>query len=97
MSTGFKIEDGREFITHVQDGREISAIMKQCEIDRQHAPGTFEKKGEFRRSFRIPMGLLTKFQYELGLDFMNPEHAKVILKLLEQPEYSKFRCYNGQR
>lgn len=54
--------------------------------------------GEYEELCTIPVVLLEKFKNEHGLDFFNPDDAKKIEQLiLSDPQYAKFRAFDGRR
>lgn len=57
----------------------------------------FQKSSEFKRTMIIPFNILMKITQETGLDFYQPEDAKVILKILKGPEYARFRTTDRKR
>jgi len=95
-------EDGDTFA--IEQRQDVEPILEANKTKFNAAPsggdlkvdGEWQKQ-EWRHVARIPMMWLLKIQREEGLDFLNPEHMKVITKrYLNSSEYRAFRTAPGK-
>lgn len=95
-------EDGDTFaVEQVQDVEPILEANKRLQAENPTPHDAVldadYRKQEWRHVARIPMIWLLKIQREEGLDFLNPEHMKVITKrYLNDSEYRAFRTTTGK-
>ena len=78
--------------------QDVEPLMDICARERREdrERTVFQKRPEFRRTMAIPFNILMKVSNELGLNFMNPEDAKTILKVLKR-DYPAFKTVNDKR
>lgn len=78
--------------------QDVEPLMDICARERREdrERTVFQKRPEFRRTMAIPFNILMKVSNELGLNFMNPEDAKTILKVLKR-DYPVFKTVNDKR
>ncbi len=48
-------------------------------------------KNEWAHYARVPLIVIEKWKREKGVDFYNPDHAKAVMKLINDSEYSKVK------
>jgi hypothetical protein len=90
-------EQGAEVVlNYYQDVEPIlDAAAAARREDRERT--AFQKSSEFKRTMIVPFNVLMQIRTERGLDFLNPEHSKAIVKLLKTSEYAGFRTTNKKR
>lgn len=93
--TAHDMGDDGLVVNYYQD---VEPVLDLCARERREDRERthFQKRGEFRRTMVVPLNILMKIREERGLDFLNPEHSKAVVKLLKTSEYAYFRTVNDK-
>lgn len=90
MRTTYHEEDDKMVVNYAQD---VEAVLKHAHEARV-AEGAFDKVPDMRRKMTVPLVIMLQIRNQYGWDFMNPDHAPMVMKILKGPEYAAFRTTN---
>lgn len=85
--------------TIVRTYQDVEPHLEACAAERREnrEHTAFGKRGDMRKTMSVPFNVINSICLEHGLDFFNPEHAKMILKILKGSDYKKFRTSEAKR
>lgn len=86
--------DEHEDKVYISADQDVAPILKSNANWRSWSDG-YNSDKSMRRVARIPLIMIEKIKKEHGFDPLHNDNAERLLQLLDDPEYSKFRCSEG--
>jgi hypothetical protein len=91
------IDDGvNDVIVHTYEDVQSVVDANAAERRWNDEQGRFSKKAEFRKKMSIPRNVMMNFCQTTGLDWFNPEDAKVILKYFSSVDWKNLRTVSDK-